>query len=118
MNEVELLNGIISSGSQIEKIGIVGLLFIICVGLALLLRKTVGDKREVTDKITYIEKMLEADREDRRKQYELDREDRKKLYEKNVEGITTMNNAIIEIKSIVKSQQDTIVAIARLVEKN
>lgn len=97
--EVETATSLFQLASQAEKLGIVALLFLICLVLTWLLRKAVSDKEEVLD-------ALETHRTNIDKILAVDREDRQRLYEKNVEGITKINQSIDEIKNLVKQQQD------------
>lgn len=99
MQEVEAVGSLFQIATQVEKIGIISILFFICIVLAWLLRKSVSDKQEVT-------RLLDSHKEDMNRVLSADREDRKKLYDKMVEGITKSNQSIDEIKNLVKQQQE------------
>lgn len=99
MGEVEAVGSLFQIATQVEKIGIISILFFISIFLGFLLRKSVSDKQEVA-------KLLESHKEDMNRVLSADREDRRKLYDKMDEGITKSNQSIEEIKNLVKQQQE------------
>lgn len=99
MPEIQAATSLFQVASQVEKLGIVAILFLICIVLAWLLRKSVNDKDEVIDK-------LDTHREDINKILANEREDRRKFDERMVECMTRINQSIEEIKNLTKQQQE------------
>lgn len=99
MDETQVVNSLLANASHIEKMGIVTILFLVCMALLYLLKKASSDKAEVL-------KLLDNHKEEMRDLLERDREDRTKLYDKMVEGITKTNQSIDEMKNISKQNQE------------
>lgn len=86
--EIQAAQSLFQIATQAEKLGIVAVLFIICLVLAWLLKRAVSDKQEVL-------RMLAEDKADR-----------DKLNDKIVDGMARMNQTQEEMKNILRQQQD------------
>lgn len=94
--EIQAATSILQIASQTEKLGIVGILFVICIVLSFLLKKAVGDKHEILKIIAE------------------DKADRDKLNDKIVEGMAKINQTQDEIKNLLRQQQDFTATLMKL----
>lgn len=99
MDETQIAHTLLSNASQIEKMGIVSILFLVCMALLYLLKKASSDKAEVL-------KLLETHKSEMHDLLDRDREDRMKLYDKVVEGIAKTNQSIDEMKNLSRQNQE------------
>lgn len=99
MDEAQIAHSIFANASQIEKMGIVTILFLVCMALLYLLKKASSDKAEVL-------KLLETHKTEMHDLLDRDREDRMKLYDKVVEGIAKTNQSIEEMKNLSRQNQE------------
>lgn len=100
MDETQIVHTLFSNASQIEKMGIVTILFLVCMALLYLLKKATSDKQEML-------KLLETHKAEMHDLLDRDREDRMKLYDKVVEGIAKTNQSIDEMKNLSRQNQET-----------
>lgn len=99
MDEAQVVTSILANITHIEKLGIVSILFLVCLALLYLLRKATSDREEML-------KLLDDHKAEMHDLLDRDREDRMKLYDKVVEGITKTNQSIDEMKNLSRQHQD------------